>query len=584
MVVNRSTYFLLPILIACLVVPAIFLLYPQKTNAQAATASCASSYIGGLLAPLATSLGLTTAGTAAATAGTAGQAAQAVVVVPVTNVVEGTQLAGIATANSGGNISTALTAGSAVQLSFKNCILTPLAEDMAARILANITSSLVNWIQSGFNGSPAFVTNMNDLLSNSADQAIGEYIQSDPTLSLLCQPFALKIRIALAIGFSIQQYQGCTLTQVTDNIKNFGNSFSAWNQWLDVTTVPENNQYGAYVQAEGILSDKINAELSGVNDEINRNGGFLDFQVCDQWEGQDEIETRLSNDPKYQAALASGDTKTEESINQPECTHTHTTTPGTTVEAALQASFNGEFTKIGLAQDIDQVIAALVNELVSATITGPGGLLGGQTSQPVQNNESIEEFAGTSNADTINALNNQAASSAEQEAASNQQLLTPPEETSTTSTSATSTVNTTTASFSNPYPSTNPVDVTPTSALPTYKVNVSLPQESNLQAVITLTSETGGSASDAIFDKSVYALYMGNSQGSRDEDTDASLLQNGIVTLTNVSPTVTSFAFDLRPLTGVKYATDTFDLTISIEDSSGNILATQVAHPRVLEN
>jgi len=534
MVIGRSKHILLLILIACLIIPATFFLFPQKTKAQATCAGSVISYLG------------------------INAAANLVLGVPTTN-----------------------TKSEAFGFSdfFDQCILQPLAIDMAQRILANITSSLVNWIQSGFNGSPAFVTNMNDLVSNSADQAIGEFIQSPTSgLSLLCQPFALKIRIALAIGFSTQQYQGCTLTQVTDNIESFGNSFNTWNQWLDVTTVPENNQYGAYVQASGILSDKINAALNNVNSEVNRNGGFLDYQQCDQWEDSAAVSLRLADEGDIGGDETDAQLAEDE---KPQCTHSHTTTPGTAISNALSGSYSAEFNKIGLANDIDEVISALVNELVSETITGAGGLLGGSTPPPVKSTDSLADLAGsesTSNQDTINDLTNQVNASSSQALSG----------LSSSGTQTSGTSGGSSVSFSNAYPTTDPISVSTTSAFPTYSVNVSLPQAStNLQAVITL--DTGSSLKydlTKVFDKSIYALYVGNSGGGvTNDDPSGILLQSGSLTFP-VSSSVTALTFNLRSATVIAFrnTSQTFNLTIKIEDGSGNILGTQTAQIKTLVN
>ena len=49
---------------------------------------------------------------------------------------------------------------------------------IAKQIMSQMTQSLVNWINSGFQGSPAFITDLNGFLLDALDTAAGEYIRS----------------------------------------------------------------------------------------------------------------------------------------------------------------------------------------------------------------------------------------------------------------------------------------------------------------------------------------------------------------------------------------------------------------------
>jgi hypothetical protein len=331
-----------------------------------------------------------------AQSGTAGCAAQiSGAIASVTSASIASAITGVPSSDKGTQTGSGIQAGSGFGTFFKDCILIPLAKAMAQRVLANITNSLVTWIQTGFHGSPGFVTNIDDLISNSANEAIGQYINGS-ALSFLCQPFSLQVRIALANEFSPQQYQGCTLSQINQNIKNFGNTEKAWNNWLQVSTEPANNQYGAYVETSGILSNALNAQANKLNNMVNRNGGFLDYQVCDS--GYTVQITSHASDgtpyTNYKPATAS----TPGAV----CGHWTTTTPGKTVSDALGAKFGSEYTQIGISDDIDQILGALVNEMVNKTITGVGGLLGGHTQTVSANTDLSSLTSGNSISNTYN--------------------------------------------------------------------------------------------------------------------------------------------------------------------------------------
>ena len=97
-----------------------------------------------------------------------------------------------------------------------------LVRTLGRLAVQHITQSTVNWINSGFEGKPAFVQDFNQFFTDVADEAAGEFIQGSG-LSFLCSPFQLKVRIAIAQSYARRNYSpaSCTLSQVTDNVKGF---------------------------------------------------------------------------------------------------------------------------------------------------------------------------------------------------------------------------------------------------------------------------------------------------------------------------------------------------------------------------
>src|SRR6185437_15716860 len=134
------------------------------------------------------------------------------------------------------------------QISFAGCITNVLAK----AALQQITASVVNWINSGFNGQPSFITNYQQFFTNVADLAAGQFIQG-AGLSFLCSPFKLQIKIAIAQSYANRGSQSCSLTSVIRNIDSFmsGNfSQGGWPGLISLTSIPTNNPYGAYAYGQ----------------------------------------------------------------------------------------------------------------------------------------------------------------------------------------------------------------------------------------------------------------------------------------------------------------------------------------------
>jgi hypothetical protein len=154
----------------------------------------------------------------------------------------------------------------------KEFVLDGIAGMFAKQIVRQITQSVVNWINSGFEGSPSFVTNPSSFFLDLADQETGRFLAKyGGPLTNLCTPFSIDLRIALA--FKYHPYSGqryaCTLGTIISNttnaVKNSSiNGFTAgdfrqggWPAFVSLTTEPQNNVYGAWIQADTELSLRV---------------------------------------------------------------------------------------------------------------------------------------------------------------------------------------------------------------------------------------------------------------------------------------------------------------------------------------
>ena len=226
-----------------------------------------------------------------------------------------------------------------------------IVKSIAQAAIDQITRSVVNWINSGFNGQPSFVTNFNQYFANVADQAAGQFIKGS-ALSFLCSPFAPQIKIAIAQSYANRNGSSgasCSLSRVTNNINGFlGGNWGAggWSSLLQFTTVPTNNPYGAYAYAQIGL----NGAIANAQNNANRNispGGSISVQKCD-------------NVPLVTAGTGAMQTRKNCKV----------TTPGQVIEDSLKASQNSSINQLNIAQDINSIINALTNQMVLKTLYG----------------------------------------------------------------------------------------------------------------------------------------------------------------------------------------------------------------------
>ena len=276
-----------------------------------------------------------------------------------------------------------------------------------------MTNSLVNWINSGFKGTPSFVTNPTQFFTNVADIAAGQFIKGSG-LAFLCSPFKLQVKIAIAYSYA-HQGQECTLTGILGNINNFINgSFNAggWPTFLSFTMSANNNPFGAYAYGVNGLNAAVSQAQGNLQVQLNQGRGFLSLQQKKDCKTQSsppvganpnqfvqsigagntvdsrgnvtsggivvtggtgsankQSVTPILGNAGQQGPTQSGATLDSTATAYAVCDLV-TTTPGSIIAGTLQKALDTSTDSLNLAQSFDQVIAALIQQLMNAAQQG----------------------------------------------------------------------------------------------------------------------------------------------------------------------------------------------------------------------
>ncbi len=248
-------------------------------------------------------------------------------------------------------------------LRYKELVLDPIAWNLANIVIQRMTRETIRWINSGFQGQPSFMRDFGGFLTDAADQAVGNFIASSSTTNFLCSPFRLDIRHAISIQYAKSRNFGsldssCRLSGVTANINNFFNINSiatgGWGEWFKVTQDPQYNPYGSLLMVTEQLTGRL-SNLKGQESQITAWGkGFLSSRECTVVENRNICRT---------------------------------VTPGSTIEGALNDALGNPTKRVAVADEINEILAALFQQLVTSAFNeATGGLLGltGHASAPSQ--------------------------------------------------------------------------------------------------------------------------------------------------------------------------------------------------------
>lgn len=279
-------------------------------------------------------------------------------------------------------------------------------------LLAQITDSIVNWINSGFEGAPSFVTDPQSFLLDVGDEVVGEFINEMTKFGWLCDPYRLNIQIALSLGIgSFKRQRKCTLTGIIKNFDNFVNGTfkeGGWKGWFYLTTNPNANPGTAFLSVQAELQKRIQQRKDLEVKKLDWGKGFMSWRTCEAYSASVSSEGSQSSES---GGVLGSKSQIKDSSNQShDCAKwSDIKTPGTVIESQLEHTLGTSLRQLELADDIDKIVGALVQQLVKTVLQkGLSSMNSAEgwegTSSDLEEQSSDTKITGTCSADTGSAL------------------------------------------------------------------------------------------------------------------------------------------------------------------------------------
>lgn len=291
--------------------------------------------------------------------------------------------------------SSAATAASSGALVTKEYALDPFVFALSQSAIQSLTRSTVNWINSGFQGSPAYATDLQGTLQDAADQTANQFVTQFQNNLHIASPFRSSVgqnvlkNYYLSTsndGFFLQNPY--TLNQVSSNDKAFLNgdfSKGGFSAWLSASINPQNNPFGALNAAESELASRVAGARSQVQQELGWGNGFLSWRKCDV-QGpsvQDNTQTDTipivtqGPDGKYVSTgqTTTGATTVTSLTQKQTCLSSHIETPGSVIANQINHSLGLGADSLVNAKEFDEIVNALMGQLMK-NVLGDSGLFG----------------------------------------------------------------------------------------------------------------------------------------------------------------------------------------------------------------
>ncbi|HEX2792309.1 MAG TPA: hypothetical protein VHO23_01155, partial [Candidatus Paceibacterota bacterium] len=221
--------------------------------------------------------------------------------------------------------------------------------------------STVNWINSGFEGSPAFVTDLQRNLLRLGDTVTAHFV-SEIAEGIIDSPYSEEISAAVRVGYYLSTGDTPFYVRYPYTLSNYsedpaaflGGDFSKGGYSALFSTIvnPQNNPYGAYDVALRELNTRLSATQGTRQQELNWGDGFMSFRDCGSAAGI-EVQLAGSND----------------------CFGASIKTPGSVIAPRINEALGLGEKSLVTADEIDEIVGALFQQLVGHVL-GSGGLLG----------------------------------------------------------------------------------------------------------------------------------------------------------------------------------------------------------------
>jgi len=214
-------------------------------------------------------------------------------------------------------------------------------------VIDYIVNSTIQWANSGFKGNPAFIRNPQQFFKGLADQTAAQFIREvayNETGIDDCKPFRVVIATGLAGSYSNltngKSIQSCSLSQMQQTAMQSGKySITTPTDWIALTK-PQNNKYYSYINAGEEMSKRVAVKNNTARLDLSINRGFLSYKKC-----KDESKPESKTNP---------------------C---DTLTPGSMIADSLSTTLNIPKNRLVSAQKFDQMVDAIVNNLIKIALS-----------------------------------------------------------------------------------------------------------------------------------------------------------------------------------------------------------------------
>ncbi len=261
----------------------------------------------------------------------------------------------------------------------ENC-LDKVAYVLAQQALSQMTTKTLNWVNTGFDGNPLYVRDINSYLKSVRNQELVNYFQqvqgSDPIFgsalrSIITQQVTGKggvnericieystsskcIRYGTTAGFGGSSMNTPQARAYNDFLGDF--TKGGWSALLNTS----NNPLSALFSATNNLGTTLGTQQQNIQNELNQGNGFLNMRKCVEYASQGQVGSGNG------AGLS----------NEPACLRYETITPGSIIAQQVGTVTGSPVRQAELADEFNEALGSFFDSLLNKLFSKDSGLAG----------------------------------------------------------------------------------------------------------------------------------------------------------------------------------------------------------------
>src|SRR3989338_7280298 len=188
------------------------------------------------------------------------------------------------------NLASTLTNTATTLKDWAQTVLEQILKMIAKRLLAEMTQSTINWINSGFHGAPLFLENPDSFFKDIAKNEVRNLVDMIG-YDTFHFPFGRETALGVIDSYKSQletnaQYSLSKVINDPDLLVRYRNDFNygGWNGFLINTQYPQNNYLGFQMIIQQNLASRLQGTLQApaekVQSLLQQGMGFLSPQSC----------------------------------------------------------------------------------------------------------------------------------------------------------------------------------------------------------------------------------------------------------------------------------------------------------------
>lgn len=231
-------------------------------------------------------------------------------------------------------------------------------------VIENMSRSVVNWANSGNDGSSFFPKDYQSLYQSIKSKQVGDFVEELRRSSNGSSPFSSGGARNLAQFSRNQNRSFADRTRYTGPNASFYQDFrqGGWDSWFSYVLVPQNNPLGYSRLLSEENSNRQNLATSLIRDELNNNSGFLSQKVCadtDFKKWKDDAE-RID----FETRAKGGDKNAIKRVEQAKCESYKTVTPGGLIAEQVRQAIGSPMRQAEQADEINESLGSLFDAMV----------------------------------------------------------------------------------------------------------------------------------------------------------------------------------------------------------------------------